>query len=99
MKDDIKLDMNNDMKKTFEEAGLPSDDLPQRTIDALWEANKYTDREDEIFRELDEAFGFKEPHDDFCVDYERRLWQIEFLQKMMASNVVHFAVTEEVPAL
>jgi len=99
MKDDIQLDADNDMKKKLEEAGLPSDDLPQRTIDALWEANKYTDREDEMFRELDEAFGFREPYDDYCSDYERRKDQIDLLQKMMASNVCDFGVTEEVPAL
>ena len=97
--DDRKMEIDNDMKQILEEAGLPSTDLPQRTLDALWEANKYTDREDELDRELDEFFGLRKPGDDDCVDYERRVRQIEFLQAMMASTQVDFAVSENVPAL
>jgi len=92
------LELDNDMKMKFEGANL-KEDLPGRVYDAMWEASKHTEREDEIMNELNEYFGLKEAEDKNA-DYERRVQEVTSLQKMMVNDKMHFAISDaEMPEL
>jgi len=92
-------EMDNDWKLKLDRENLTMDDLPSRVYDAMWEARKYTDREDEIFEELNEYFGLNEA-DNENAEYEQRLKEVSSLQKMMVDENIHFAISDaEMPGL
>lgn len=93
-----KIDIDNDLRLKFEGQNL-KEDLPGRVYDAMWEASKHAERQDEIYDELNNYFGLSKVQNKDA-EYELRVKEVSSLQKIMVSEKIDFAISDaEMPAL